>query len=83
MFRQPFVFLLVTFEVFLGATLHTAGDIEILLIHSLNQEEPLVVRDHLRVDGVARRVTEREEVDGIQHIGFADTILTNQTVDLR
>ena len=83
MLRQSFVFFLVALEVLFGATLHAARDTKILLIRALDQEEPLVVGDHLRVDGVTRRVTEREEVDGIQHIGLADTILTNQTVDLR
>ena len=83
MLRQPFVFLLVAFEVLLGAALHAAGDTEIILVHPLNQKETLVVRDHLGVDGIARRVTERKEVDGIQHIGLADTILTDQAVDLR
>ena len=53
------------------------------VLDALNQEEPLVVRDHLGVDGVTRRVTEREEVDGIQDISLAHTVLPDQTVDLR
>ena len=82
MFRQAFVFFFIALEVLLGAPLHPAGDMEFIIIFSLNQKEPLSMRDHLRVDGVARRVTEREEVDGIQHVGLTHTILSDQTVDL-
>ena len=81
MFRQPLVFLLVPFEVLLGTFLHGCNDVHILIVAAFKHEELLTVPDDLRVNGGAGRVTERQEIDGIQHIGLANTVLTNQTVD--
>ena len=47
MLRQSFVFFLIALKVFLGTPFHAAGDAELLLIGALNQEEALVVCDHL------------------------------------
>ena len=81
MFRQPLVFLLVSFEVLLGALLHGCNDVQILIVAAFKHKELLTVPDDLRINGGACRVTERQEIDCIQHIGLANTILTNQTID--
>ena len=39
--------------------------------------------DHLRVNGIAGRVAERQKVNRVEHVGLAHTILANQTINLR
>ena len=86
MVRQAAVLLLVALELLLLPALHAAIDFlrrtVRRLIEPLYHEEIGLVKDVLRVDGVARALTERQVVDGIQQIGLAHAVLPEKAVQL-
>ena len=86
MLREPFILLLVAFEVLLGPPFHTAVDVLhipiIALVVAFQHEESLVVRDDLRIDGIVGAPAKREIVDGIEKVGLTHTIMADKTVDL-
>ena len=90
MLRESLVLLLVALEVLLLSPLHAAGDEEAAVsrlpidgpVGPFEHHEFLFVTYHLRVDGIGGRVTEREVVDGVEHIGLAHAVVSDEAIDL-
>jgi hypothetical protein len=87
MLRKLLILLAITPEMLVLSTLHAGIDIIGATIFgtivTFNYEEVLVVGDDMAVDIGKAAMTEREVIDGIQHIGLALTIATDKAVDLR
>lgn len=81
------IVLMVTLELLMPSALHSRVDIFLLslvaLIVALDDEELLVMVDHLRVDVGEVAVAEREEIDSVEDVGLAFTIVADEAVHLR
>ena len=85
--RQTLILFLVALEVFLGAALHAAIDINrvarLILIPSVKNKEVLAMRDNLRIDRIGRTATERQIINGIEKVGLSLAVVSEKAVHLR
>ena len=87
MVGQTRVLLLVPFELLFLPSFHaavnffrrTVGS----LIKSLNHKEVRVMPYILRVNGVARALAERKEINGIQQVSLSHSVLSEKGIQLR
>ena len=75
---------LIALESLLLSAFHAAVDVfffsKLGLVKPLHHKEIGLVAHHLRVDGIGGAFAEREVVDGIEQVGLAHAVLTNETV---
>ena len=86
MIGQAGIFLFIPLELFLLPALHTAINLFRRtvgsLIEALDDKEFLIMADVLRIDGIARTLTKRKEINSIEQIRFPHAILSEKTVQL-
>ena len=86
MIGQAGIFLFIPLELFLLPALHTAINLFRRtvgsLIEALDDKEFLIMADVLRIDGIARTLTKRKEINGIEQIRFPHAVLAEKTVQL-
>jgi hypothetical protein len=81
--REPFIFLLISPDFFLLAILKTAMNLFLVvvkLILTLEGEKLFGMPDILRIGIIEIAFTERQIINGIQQIGFANSIVPDKAI---